>query len=56
MNSTIARALVAAKEIAVAHIEAGLRSFDRTMPEDQSGSDRSALELLFTTGAMRGGT
>ncbi|MBV8842300.1 MAG: UDP-N-acetylglucosamine 2-epimerase (non-hydrolyzing) [Bryobacterales bacterium] len=35
VNSTIACALVAAKmEIRVAHLEAGLRSFDRTMPEE----------------------
>ena len=50
VNSTVATALVCAKlGVRVGHVEAGLRSFDRTMPEEVNRllTDQLA-DLLFT--------
>ncbi len=55
VNSTIACALVAAKKmIRVVHVEAGLRSFDRTMPEEINRILTDAISDLMLTSEPSG--
>ena len=53
VNSTLAAAITAAKMgIAVAHVEAGLRSFDRSMPEELNRMLTDAIsDVLLTPSA-----
>ena len=50
VNSTLAAALAAAKlDIPVCHLEAGLRSYDRTMPEEHNRRLTDHLSTLLMT-------
>lgn len=56
VNSTVACALVAAKlGVKVAHIEAGLRSFDRSMPEEINRLVTDAISDLLLTPSQDAG-
>ena len=55
VNSTMACTLVCSKMgIKVAHVEAGLRSFDRTMPEEVNRIVTDALADLLLTPSSDG--
>jgi len=55
VNSTVAAALVCAKlNVPVVHVEAGLRSFDRTMPEEINRLVTDQLSDLLLTPSLDG--